>query len=70
MITDRDMMLDELADEMFPMLLELISDRNFYDTYIKKAIIEELGGKECIVKFVVNVVEQKYMMIQISVHCA
>ena len=42
MITDRDMMLDELADEMFPMLLELISDRNFYDTYIKKAIIEEL----------------------------
>ena len=42
MTTDRDMMLDELADEMFPMLLELIGDRNFYDAYIKKAIIEEL----------------------------
>ena len=42
MITDRDIMLDELAEEMFPRLLSLIGDKNIYDETIKKAIVEEL----------------------------
>lgn len=42
MTTDRDMMLDELADDVFPDLIDLIYDRNFYDDYIKKAIEEEM----------------------------
>ncbi len=36
------MMLDELADDVFPDLIDLIYDRNFYDEYIKKAIEEEM----------------------------
>ena len=42
MTTYRDIMLDELADDVFPDLIDLIYDRNFYDEYIKKAIVEEL----------------------------